>query len=70
MDAKEKEGDVTLLKSFKIFVAIDKDIKLHKYYESQKAKRDIGMDMALMDWIIKGHCKKCLQALQGTPNKD
>lgn len=34
-----------------------KDILLHKWYQSEKAGRDIGWDHATVDWMIHHNCR-------------
>ena len=42
--------------------AMKQDVLLHKWYESERAGRDIGWDKALVDWNIRIHpdfCRRC-----------
>lgn len=38
---------------YKEFLAIKEEVNKHKWYESEKAGRDIGWAQALIDWTIK-----------------
>jgi len=49
------EGEELLKSSalYKEFLAEREEILKHKWIESEKAKRDIGFERALLDWIVK-----------------
>ena len=38
---------------YREFLAEQEEILRHKWFESEKAGRDVGFDYALMDWITK-----------------
>ena len=38
---------------YKEFLAERAEILKHKWFESEKAGRDIGFEKALLDWIVK-----------------
>lgn len=35
------------------FLAMKSEIERHKWIESEKAGHDIGMELAMIDWILK-----------------
>jgi hypothetical protein len=57
------------LSLYKEFQAERDEILKHKWYESEKAGRDIGFERALTDWIIKHRdlWRKSRQAAQTRP---
>ena len=38
---------------YKEYVAMGEEVDKHKWYESEKAGRDIGFVQAMIDWTIK-----------------
>jgi hypothetical protein len=38
---------------YKYFIAMREEILKHKWYESEKANRDVGFEYALVNWTIK-----------------
>jgi len=38
---------------YKEFLALKEEVNKHKWYESEKAGRDIGWAQAVIDWTIK-----------------
>jgi hypothetical protein len=38
---------------YKEFLAMKEEINKHKWYESERAGRDIGFAQALIDWTMK-----------------
>jgi hypothetical protein len=38
---------------YREFLAEREEILRHKWYESEKAGRDIGFERALLDWMLK-----------------
>lgn len=52
----DSQSDLEMLEKFALFLdrqAEKHEILKHKWYESEKAGRDIGFDRALLDWTIK-----------------
>jgi hypothetical protein len=43
--------------SYKKYLKIRDEILKHKWIESEKARKDIGFEQALTDWIAKHHPK-------------
>ena len=35
-----------------------KEIKEHKYYLSEKARRDVGIEATMTDWVNSGHAER------------
>ena len=56
-------GEFTNSTLFKAFLAERDEIQKHKWYESEKAGRDIGTEQALVSWIMK-HRKGWLRRYQ------
>lgn len=55
-DAGQRREGRALLENttlYQEFLAEREEIMRHKWIESQKVGRDIGFDVALMDWIAK-----------------
>ena len=54
-DIKETSSDELMKNSnlYREFQAEREEILRHKWFESEKAGRDIGFEQALIDWIIK-----------------
>ena len=54
---------------YKEFLAEREEILKHKWIESEKAKRDIGFERALLDWIVKHRTawRKHRQSLKAVP---
>ena len=55
-DMKEASTTNDLLKNsslYREFQAEREEILKHKWFESEKAGRDVGFEQALTDWIIK-----------------
>lgn len=46
--------DIEKLKLVQHYKKIQEDIKLHKYYMSEKAHHDVGEETATVDWLIHG----------------
>jgi hypothetical protein len=44
---------------YKEFLAEKEEIMKHKWYESERAGRDIGFARALIDWTVKFKTKWC-----------
>jgi hypothetical protein len=40
-------------KLYKHFTAMREEVLRHKWYESEKAGKDVGFEFALLDWIFK-----------------
>lgn len=38
---------------YKEYLALKEEVNKHKWYESERAGRDIGWAQALIDWTIK-----------------
>jgi len=57
MTQQHASADATdLLKNstlYREFLAEREEILRHKWYESEKAGRDIGFERALLDWMLK-----------------
>lgn len=57
MSQQHASADATdLLKNstlYREFLAEREEILRHKWYESEKAGRDIGFERALLDWMLK-----------------
>jgi len=51
---------------YKEFLAEKEEIMKHKWYESERAGRDIGFARALIDWTVKFKTKR----LQSRRKKD
>jgi hypothetical protein len=54
---------------YREFQAEHEEILRHKWYESEKAGRDIGFDLAQMDWRIK-HRSQWLRERRARRNPD
>ena len=62
-DVNDHKGDesysnqwVKNTRLFRQWDEIKHEIKLHKWYESEKAGHDIGWDRATIDWMVRhGH---------------
>lgn len=52
---------------YKTFLSLREEILKHKWIESEKYKRDIGFENALLDWI-KNHRPNWLQAQKKIDN--
>lgn len=50
-----RSGDELLTNStlYQLFLAEREEILRHKWFESEKAGRDVGFEWALTDWIIR-----------------
>lgn len=38
---------------YKVFKEMEKEIQKHKWIESEKAGRDVGISYAVIDWTLK-----------------
>lgn len=45
--------DITKTLLYKEFLALKEEVFKHKWYESERAGRDIGWAQALIDWTLK-----------------
>jgi hypothetical protein len=55
INKSDLEGEQLLRCSalYREFLAEREEILKHKWIESEKAKRDIGFERALLDWVVK-----------------
>lgn len=44
---------LTATRVYKHFLAMREEILRHKWFESEKAGKDVGFEYALLDWNIK-----------------
>lgn len=44
---------LTATQVYKHFCEMRQEILLHKWYESEKAGKDVGFEFALVDWNLK-----------------
>ena len=54
--SREEKTDERLMESsslYREFLAEREEILRHKWIESEKAGRDIGWEVALLDWIVR-----------------
>lgn len=64
---KESVGDKDLLNRLLLYrelKAEHDEILRHKWFESEKVGRDVGYDVAMIDWRIK-HCARWHRERQG-----
>lgn len=45
--------DIKNTSLYKEYLALKEEVNKHKWYESEKAGRDIGFSQALIDWTLK-----------------
>lgn len=49
---------------YKEFLALKEEVNKHKWYESEKAGRDVGFVWALMDWTVRFKSKWMIERKQ------
>jgi hypothetical protein len=49
----DKKSHVETLLIYKDVLAQKQEIERHKWFESEKAGKDIGYDAALINWVMK-----------------
>ena len=54
VEEKDKSTDALLKKSslYQQYLAEREEVLRHKWLESERAGRDIGLERALMDWVL------------------
>ena len=59
VEEKDKSTDALLKKSslYQQYLAEREEVLRHKWLESEKAGRDIGLERALMDWVLNHSTK-------------
>jgi len=59
VEEKDKSTDALLKKSslYQQYLAEREEVLHHKWLESEKAGRDIGLERALMDWVLNHRTK-------------
>ena len=59
VEEKDKSTDALLKKSslYQQYLAEREEVLRHKWLESEKAGRDIGLERALMDWVLNHRAK-------------
>ena len=59
VEEKDKSTDAQLKKSspYQQYLAEREEVLRHKWLESERAGRDIGLDRALMDWVLNHRTK-------------
>ncbi len=59
VEEKDKSTDALLKKSslYQQYLAEREEVLRHKWLESEKAGRDIGLERALMDWVLNHRTK-------------
>ena len=59
VEEKDKSTDTLLKKSslYQQYLAEREEVLRHKWLESEKAGRDIGLERALMDWVLNHRTK-------------
>ena len=45
--------NVTKSSIYKEYLALKEEVNKHKWYESERAGRDVGWAQALIDWTVK-----------------
>jgi hypothetical protein len=43
---------------FRTWASMKQEILLHKWYESERAGRDIGWEKAAVDWMVRYGCQR------------
>ena len=59
VDEKDKSTDALLKKSslYQQYLAEREEVLRHKWLESERAGRDIGLERTLMDWVLNHRTK-------------
>ena len=59
VEEKDKSTDALLKKSslYQQYLAEREEVLRHKWLESEKAGRDIGLERALIDWVLNHRTK-------------
>ena len=59
VEEKDKSTDALLKKSslYQQYLAEREEVLRHKWLESERAGRDIGLERALMDWVLNHRAK-------------
>ena len=59
VEEKDKSTDALLKKSslYQQYLTEREEVLRHKWLESEKAGRDIGLERALMDWVLNHRTK-------------
>ena len=71
-ETKERFSDIDLLKKsllYRQFQAEREEVLKHKWIESEKAGRDIGLERAMTDWILH-HRSQWLKAKGWPPGAE